>query len=186
MTKIKNNPLLKGASGLLGDTVVYRQYNGEVIMANRPVKIPITPHQIKTKERFMNGVRYAKHQMTQPEIKALYARKITGRRNSAYTVALTDFLNPPVIHAIFVHNYTGEPGSKIVVDAKDDFEVESVTVKIFDESLTIVEEGKATHAPSHDLWHYAATASHPKLSKTKIVATAVDRAGNLVTRELEL
>ena len=36
MTKIKNNPLLKGASGMLGDVVVYRQVKGGVVMANKP------------------------------------------------------------------------------------------------------------------------------------------------------
>ena len=36
MSKIMNNPIMKGASGMLGDVVVYREVRGNLIMSNRP------------------------------------------------------------------------------------------------------------------------------------------------------
>jgi len=43
MSKINNNPLLNGVSGMLGDVVVYRQVRGGVIMANKPKKTDRKP-----------------------------------------------------------------------------------------------------------------------------------------------
>src|SRR5688572_18839379 len=98
MTKIKNNPLLKGLSGMLGDVVVYRESKGQMIMSNRPKKPEVpTSHQIKTKSRFMMAVQYAKGQMQDPDAKAEYQMAVTNKVISAYGVAMADYLKGPEI-----------------------------------------------------------------------------------------
>src|SRR5688500_1122766 len=96
MSKIKNNPIMKGASGMLGDTVVYREHRGTVIMSNRPKKGRVlTPNQELAKSRFTSAAAYAKKQIADPVTKAEYQPGPTSRLTSAYSVALTDYLKTP-------------------------------------------------------------------------------------------
>src|SRR6478736_6816710 len=118
MTKIKNNPLLKGASGMLGDVVVYRQVRGGVIMANRPKTTGnVTANQLAVREKFKKAANYAKKQIAVPASKAEYEAKITEKLNSAYAVAVKDFLTAPSVDQVDFSGYTGKVGDKILVQA---------------------------------------------------------------------
>jgi hypothetical protein len=93
MPKIKNNPIMKGASGMLGGAVVYRQYRGKTVMSNRPKKLPVmTPHQQLIKSRFLEAVQFAKKVMGDPELKAHYQPGTDSEFTSAYIAALADYL----------------------------------------------------------------------------------------------
>src|SRR5690606_39904960 len=108
MSKIKNNPIMKGASGMLGDVVVYRQLRGELIMSNRPKKREVlTPHQEKAKARFKRAVLYAKRQINDPVLKAFYQPRPSSRFTSAYAAAVGDFLSTPKVHEIDTTRYGG-------------------------------------------------------------------------------
>ena len=178
--------MMDGVSGMLGKKLVYRQLYGEQIVSVRPAKRDVpTPHQQKTKEKFIRGVRYAKAQMKKPEIKALYAQQITRTKTNAYTVALVDFLNPPTVNEIFPYHYDGTLGGYIDIEAVDDFEVVSVTVSIYDDQSILIEEGKAVQQTLHfGRWRYEATVVNPTLIGSKIIATAMDRPGNEARGEL--
>jgi hypothetical protein len=93
MPKINNNPIMKGASGMLGGVVVYRQFRGMTIMSNRPRKRKgITPHQQKIKSRFLMAVEYAKKQIADPVLKAKYEPGPDSEFTSAYIAAVADYL----------------------------------------------------------------------------------------------
>jgi hypothetical protein len=93
MPKINNNPIMKGARGMLGGVVVYRQFRGMTIMSNRPKKSKvITPHQQAIKSRFLLAVEYAKKQIADPELKAKYEPDPGSKFTSAYVAALADYL----------------------------------------------------------------------------------------------
>jgi signal peptidase I len=93
MPKINNNPIMKGASGMLGDVVVYRQFRGTTVMSNRPKKPKVlTTHQQEIKSRFLLAVGYAKAQIADPILKAKYEPQPGSEFTSAYIAAIADYL----------------------------------------------------------------------------------------------
>jgi hypothetical protein len=93
MPKINNNPIMKGARGMLGGVVVYRQFRGMTIMSNRPRKSKvITQHQQNIKSRFLLAVEYAKKQIADPVLKAKYQPDTGSKFTSAYVAAIADYL----------------------------------------------------------------------------------------------
>lgn len=67
---------------------------------------------------------------------------------SAYNVAVADFLNAPDIKEVDFSKYTGEVGSQITICAIDDFKVTDVQVEIFDSTGVLVERGGALQQDS--------------------------------------
>ena len=188
MSVIKNNSLLKGASGMLGKQIVFREIRGRIIMCNRPRTFGIlTAHQKKTKERFLHGVQYARKQMENAETKSEYAKGINNNKHSAYLVALTDYLKAPVVHSIDTSLYQGDVGNIITVHASDDFKVVSVQVTISDYDGVVIEQGDAQlQLDSLDGWIYTTTVANTTLSGSKIEGKASDMPGNVTTFESTL
>lgn len=185
MSKIKNNPLLKGASGMLGNVIVYREVRGNVIMANRPKKSGVpTVHQEAAKSKFLRAVQYAKKQLADPVARAEYEAGITERKSSAFAVALTDYLKPPKVGAIDGSRYNGAIGDVLSITAFDDFKVTSVQVTITGSTGGILEQGEAQLQPDTiDDWRYAATVANAALPGTKIIVTVRDKPGNVTVAE---
>lgn len=188
MSKIKNNPLLKGASGMLGNVVVYREARGRMVMANRPKKNEeLTEHQVKTKKLFLRAVQYAKAQVANPVTKAEYEAGITNRKFSAYTVAVTDYLTPPAIDAVDTSRYQGAAGDVLAITASDDFKVVSVQVTITSSTGDLIEQGEAQLQPDTvDDWRYMATAANATLAGTTIAIAVRDKPGNVTVAEIVL
>jgi hypothetical protein len=185
MTKIKNNPLLKGASGMLGEVVVYREHRGRIIMSNRPKRGgELTESQRLAKIRFMRGVQYAKAQLLDPAAKAEYEAGINDQKNSAFMVAITDYLTAPRVDLIDTSLYAGAVGNEIKITAGDDFKVVSVHVTITDNNGALIEQGAAVVQPnSFDDWRYITTAANAALPGTKVTVTVRDKPGNMTTKE---
>lgn len=185
MTKIKNNPLLKGASGMLGDVVVYREHRGKIIMSNRPKRGgEPTESQRLAKVRFMRGVQYAKAQLEDPAAKAEYETGINNQKNSAFMVALTDYLTAPRVDLIDTALYQGAVGDTIAITAGDDFKVVSVYVMIMGSTGDVIEQGAAVAQPnSFDDWRYTATVANATLPGTKIIVTVRDKPNNATVVE---
>lgn len=184
MTKIKNNPLLKGASGMLGDVIVFREYRGKLIMANRPKKGETpTEQQRIAKQRFIRAVHYGKQQIADPLTKAEYATAIGNRSPSAYSAAVNDYLTAPVIDLVDVSGYHGSVGDVIAITASD-FKVVAVRVTITDNTGALIEQGEALLQPGAlDGWRYTATADNVALAGTKIVVSVSDKPGNVTSAE---
>jgi hypothetical protein len=178
---IKNtNPTDFG--GLLGTTVSIRKVASKTIITHRPNNRKVgepSAKQAAVMERFLEASQYANHQMTLPDIKALYATGITGKGRSAYLVAMTDYLIPPTAIVEKSSQYDGTVGSLIVVKAVDDFMVTRVKVIITSAAGVLIEQGEAVQDPvlNHN-WQYTATVANPSLPGTVIKAIAYDRPGN--------
>ena len=186
MSVIKNNPLLKGASGMLGNVIVYRELRGKLIMSNKPKKVTsLSEAQQTARSRFQRAAFYAKRQMSNPETKALYATGVNDSKFTAFVVALTDYLKAPVIHEVDASAYTGASGQAIDVKATDDFQVKSVQVSIDDPTGVSIEKGEATlTVDAPEQWRYITTAVASLLPGTKITAYARDVAGNVTAFEI--
>jgi hypothetical protein len=185
MSKIKNNPIMKGASGMLGDVVVYREHRGTVIMSNRPKKREVlTPQQELVKSRFLRAVQYAKKQIADPITKAEYQPSPQSRMTSAYAAAVADYLSAPQISLVDIAKYGGAVDDKIFIRATDDFKVTVVHVSIFKADGTLVEQGDAILQPeSVEDYTYTATAAALKEPGMKVLVTVRDKPGNITTAE---
>ena len=119
--------------------------------------------------------------------RAIYAKRVRGKHESPYSVALGDFLNPPNVKLIDVSLYHGAVNDIVQIDASDDFMVTKVTVTITDARGIVIEQGNATEHPTRvSRWEYKAVSANRTLKGTKIMAIAHDRPGNRGTVEVVL
>ena len=108
-----------------------------------------------------------------PVIKEAYQADIEDV-DTAYDVAVADFLNAPYINGIDVSHYTGQVNSYIQVRAVEDFEVKEVTVTIQNSDGTEVESGVAVQQDGGIWWRYTATTANESLAGDKIVIRVSD------------
>jgi hypothetical protein len=187
MAKSKNNVITFGLSGKVGDLVVFRQRDGQTIVAKVPEQSKnVSLTQKELRKRFQHATIYAKAAIYDPETGELYeaaARKKKGI--SAYNVAVADFYHAPDIETLDFSAYRGVAGDKIRIIASDDFAVKSVHVKINKADGTTVEEGQAS-LEAGNLWTYVATADNDMLDGDRIAVTASDFPGNITEEEESL
>lgn len=183
--KQKYNRVMRGASGALGDELVFRQRAGRTVISVPPLPQPDNPteKQKAVRIKFEAASRYAQTAIEDADLKALYQAK-AKRGMSAYNVALTDFFKAPVITRIDISNYSGSPGDTIRVLATDDFKVQAVRVSILNAAGAVVEEGAAIAASEgKDFWIYTATVANAAPAGGKVSAQASDLPGNVTTAE---
>jgi hypothetical protein len=180
MARIKDNLIVKGARGNLGKQVVFKKHGKDTVMAKMPVvsKKRPTKDQEKRRELFSEAVTYASSALKDPMLKKAYEEK-AGPERRAYNLALSDYLNAPVVEQIDTSKYDGSLGSIITITATDDFRVAEVSVRIFNSSGTLLEQDDAIpHRIDSTKWIYKARAVNKKLSGTKIKVVAKDIPGN--------
>ena len=188
MSKIENNPLLKGASGMLGDTMVFRTVRGGLQMVNRPKRRrKVSEKQLDIQSKFQEASQYANRQIAKEDSNSLYEAGITDKKHTAYIVAMSDYLNAPKVHFIEALGYKGAIGNLIAVKATDDFMVTGVKVAITAANGTLIEEGEAGPDPDRiNLWTYKTTVENPSVAGTVIQAIAFDRPGNATSANKQL
>ena len=180
MAVIRNNPLLKGASGKLGRTLIYKQWRGQVVVAGagrrRKMRLRDWTPQV---QNFKEATDYAKRQMANPERKALYTAAARNKRYSASVAAVKDYLNPPKVHYVKTEGYTGAIGDVITIKATDDFKVRSVEVVICNRQGVTLEKGDAVASVRKpNIWKYQATVKNEKVKGSVIRVTALDHPKN--------
>lgn len=173
----KTNPT--EVSGMLGERVTVRKVNRRIVVTNRPKRVmgPPSKPQEAVQRKFTKATQYASVQMDDPEAKALYASRVTGKLKTPFFVALADYLRAPIVEQIQTRDYAGAIGDVIKVSAFDDFMVTRVMVYIITGDGNLLEKGEATLEPGYD-WTYTATVENPSLLGTTIRAIAFDRPGN--------
>lgn len=82
-------------------------------------------------------------------------------------------------------DYKGIPGSTIVIQAKDDFRVSEVKLRIQTTAGLLVEEGNAILNPvNRNQWIYTATQNNATPAGSVITAYALDLPGNKGSLEI--
>lgn len=183
MAKSRNNIVTAGLSGGIGNQLVFKQVNGETIVAKYPNrKGSSTPKQIALNNKFAKATVYAKNALQNAALKKVYADQAAKRPGvSAYAMAVADYLKAPIIDHIDTSAYTGvSSGEKISIEVADASKVMTVKVKIVAANSSAVEEG------SEGKWVYTTTAINAALSGSKVLITATDRPGNVTTKEVTL
>jgi len=181
MSKIHDNPLVKGARGNFGKHYVYKKRGKDTHIAKMPVinknAVP-TDSQTEVRELFAAASLYAKGAMSSPDLKKEYQKKAKDG-NTAFNIALRDYLKAPVVKSIATEKYDGNPGSTIVVVAKDDFRVAEVKVSIRDAAGVLIEEGNAILNPiDRNKWIYTAVQANASPVGCTVSAIALDLPGN--------
>jgi len=183
MAKIRNNVIVRGASGSFGEQLVLKiDKAGRTILCNTPTFSPnrvFSPAQLASQEKFRQAAAYAKD----ARMLEVYVRKAEGLPVNSFNVALADWFRPPEIQSIDLSAWTGEAGQPIRVQARDDVEVKLVSVEITDENGTVLERGPAFKEDG-GWWTYSTTA--PASGNPSVSVTAEDLPGHTASQTRSL
>jgi hypothetical protein len=176
MATVRNNIIMQGLSGGLGNQIILRQDKaGRTIIATRPRRNPnrvFSETQQQHRNNFREAAAYAQSARTAP----IYVSKAAGTPMNPYNVALADWFHAPEILDMDLGDWSGQPGKVIRVKAIDDVLVSDVTVRIQGAGGALLEQGEATQADG--LWWEYTTKSTGSGSLT-VFAAAQDMPGNI-------
>ena len=176
MAKSLNNIVMHGASGKLGNQIVFRQVKGgQTIIAVKPaVTKNFNPTQLAHQEAFRQAIAYAKSAKDE----VAYLTKAQGTTMSAFNAAVADWFNQPEVLEIDITGWTGTAGQTIRVKAQDDTLVTKVHVQIVSASGSVLEEGDAEQADGL-WWAYTTTTNlEGNIFDNTVKAIAHDLPGN--------
>jgi len=187
MAKSENNEVMYGARGKVGNLVVFKNFGeNQTVISKRRKKIVnprYTVNQERTKDKFREGVVYAKGIIADPDLTAIYKRAARPGI-SVYNLALADFCKSPEIKTIDYTSYLGNVGDTISVRAIDNFRVTAVKVSIFSAAGALLEAGSAVITLNSVDWRYTCTIANPLPNGSVIRCEASDFPGNLTTKEV--
>jgi hypothetical protein len=186
MAKTRNNMLLYGFSGPIGNDMYLRICDGIQILCKKPKKkegrIP-PPQEIERRHRFTRAELYAREIIKNEAIKKRYEAKRKPLQR-AYNLALSDASIPPRIHKIDTGEYHGRPGDILSVEATDNFGVERVFFRIESADGNLLEEGFAVQEWTETDWTYTTSRNNEILRGTKIRVYAEDLPENRTSMEI--
>jgi len=179
MSKSRENVITKTYSGKFGNQVVFRNRYGQSIMAKPPKKQQGEPTeaQKEIRKNFLKASEWARSILTDPVLGPVYKAK-AGNGKSAYVLAMTDFLLPPVIDTIDASEYRGNIGDMIMVDASDNFHVAEVSLNIADPQGEVIEEGICQKDQHHAYWVFIATETVASTTGLILTARVKDNPGH--------
>jgi hypothetical protein len=174
MAKIKDNYVMTGVSGAVGELLIFRVRGGKTFIAKfpKPSSVPPTVKLKSVRSNFASCIAYGKRAMKDPATKALYRAAAKGGQ-TAFNKATSDALNPPKVNDIKVDIEK----NMILIDATDDFMVTGVSVTIHDALENLLEEGNAAKQENEMEWIYSMNNSILP-ANSKITAIAVDMPKN--------
>ena len=181
MAKSTTNGLTHGYYGKVGD-MVYRRFGNKSILQKLPdfSGVRWSKAQKGNRKRFRDATVQAHKAMADPELRAFYQKK-AKKGQTAWNVAISDFMLRPVINEIDLHNYHGRKGDTVTVRAHDKYGVAAVLVFIYNGLGVEVESGMATMMFNGRLEYvYEATADNTRLSGGRVEVRVADNAGNIV------
>jgi hypothetical protein len=186
MAQSTDNVVMHGMKGLIGRMLVFRQKGDKTIVSKRPKRSGIiSPGQKVINDKFQLAAVYALGVLADAPTKAAYDL-VLGPNQSAYNLAIADYFIAPTVNDVDANAYTGAVGSKIKVNATDDFMVKTVKVSITHPDGTLVEEGLAVQEGNGPHWIYTATAANASIGGNKVKATATDLPANVTVKEITL
>jgi len=176
MAKVRNNLVMQGLSGLLGNQLTIRQDKaGRTIISARPQPKPnrtFTDAQKQHHHDFREAAAYAQSARGAQ----IYVSKAAGTPMNPYNVALADWFHAPEILELDLGDWSGQPGKVLRVKALDDVLVMQVSVSIRDAGGALLEQGPATSVDSL-WWEYTTHAAGS--GRLTVLASAQDMPGNV-------
>jgi hypothetical protein len=183
MSQITNTVFWKTNSNEREDAIIFRKNLDAILDKVSDNKVSLTKEEEETYQHLQQATIYAKTQMLNKESKALYESKATEDNQTAYTIAVADFLNAPDIKEVDLRGYTGKQGDLIRVQVTDDFKVAFVKVSIITQSGGLLESGEALQQNNSSDWLYTTQADNSHFDGDKILIQASDLPGNVSEKE---
>jgi len=177
---ITSNELTKSYSGIFGNQVYLKNKNGRSVMTIPQTRSdkPLSKKQVTVRQAFSDAAKYAKKIRKEfPDLWADYVAK-SGNGLTPHVVAMADYLKPPVVVAIDASSYEGKEGDMIRVEARDDFEISTVSVLIKDSNGTKIEKGLCELNGRTSRYEFIATVAVSNLTGVTITAIAEDYPSN--------
>lgn len=187
MAHVKNNIVTEGLSGKLGNAIVFRQWGGKTVVAVKPTYQQREPTEAQQAhhQKFRQGTRYARQAIQDPNLKAAYQQRARGGQ-TAFNMAVADFMNLPDITEMDLGVYTGAKGHAITITAEDDHLVADVQVAIYDRTGNLLEQGPAELHDNGIDWIYTTQKANGQPKGTRLVVQVSDLPGNTTTKEAVL
>jgi hypothetical protein len=176
MATVRNNIIMQGLSGGLGNQLVIRQDKaGRTIIATRPRHNPNRVFS-ETQQQHRNNFREAAIYAQSARGAQIYISKAAGTPMNPYNVALADWFHAPEILEIDLGEWSGQPAKVIRIKALDDVLVTQVSIRILGAGSALLEQGPATQVDG--LWWEYTTHATGSGSLT-VFAAAQDMPGNV-------
>lgn len=168
--------------------MTFRARKGRTVVAVKrgPNTKPPTEAQQEANKRFVMASLFAQGAIKDPTIKALYEKAAKGGQ-TAYNLAVKDAMSPPVIAMVHIRGYKGAVGDIITIKVRDVLTPKLVTVVIFSQTGSVLEQGDAViKANDSRFWVYTVTTANAALSGTRVVVTAIDLPGNTTEQTITI
>jgi len=167
--------MLCGNHGKIGKTVYQRVVNGKTILQKCPEhkKIKVGPDMPINNKRFYFATKWAVAIRKNKEVDAQYKAVARGT-NSAYSMAVKDYMTQPVIRSVSSDDYHGRPGERIEIQIDNVIRVKAVKVTIENPDGSVLENDLASPGRSAAEWHYTTHQYNPHLSGTTLRIEAWD------------
>jgi len=169
MATVRTNPIINGLSGMLGQGIVFKNYNGRTYVTSKPSPPKKqSAEQKANRSRFKKAACWAKAILLDPEKKVYYQQKAKKLLlPNAYTAAIADYMRKPVLKESTHHDH-------ITYEViKRDYEVKKVEVKTIKEGLT---EIQVIEKNSFNEWVFDV---FPVKLRSEVYVLATDAAGNV-------
>ena len=185
MAKSVPNASAGKLKGRIGD-LVYYELNGKPFVREAPHReAPPTPAELDNQGRFRSASKFAHSTLTDPQQKARYSAAAARTGSTAYNVAVSDFMHPPVITEVDLTRYTGRAGQFIRIRAEEKkIGAAAVHVVIADRTQAVLEQGEACSENDGTTWWYTARQDIPPDGLLWITVTAVDQPGHRTSKNL--
>ncbi|WP_163712919.1 hypothetical protein [Mangrovibacterium lignilyticum] len=189
MAKISGNPAVKGASGMVGGTLVYRKFGKETILASAPEKSSKEPSekQVEQREKFRLANFYAARVKANPELLAAYRDAMIRRSYiNVHSLIIADYFREPEIISFNqeVDETTSEVRIAVLVVAL--LQAKSVTLRIQTPDGTVLESGPAVMEADQQIWLYSPADPAQLASGNLMEVEVTDYPGHLVTKSFVL
>jgi hypothetical protein len=163
--------------------VIYKTRSGKNLFARKPVFDPDCFGGAKsTQDEVRRAVTYAEFACNQP----IYQCKAVGTLNSAYNLAVVDFLGKPQVLDIDIQGWSRKVGPTILITATDNFLILNVHL-VIRKGETILEEGDAEQSELDGLiWRYRIQTAGERRPGLTLDAYAYDLPGNVGKYSIEL
>ena len=183
MSQITNTVFWKTDSQDREDAIVFRKHLDEILKREHHTPQELNEEEEARHQHRQQATIYAKTQMLNQQTRSLYEAKAVDGLQTAYTIAVADFLNAPDIKEVDLRNYNGMEGDRIRIQVTDDFKVAFVKVSIITQTGALLESGDARQQGDTNDWIYTATADNSAFDGDKILIQASDLPGNLTEKQ---
>src|SRR5579871_6167053 len=178
MAKSISNATAGKLKGKIGDLVFY-ELNGKPCVRSVPRREdPPTSREKGNQSRFGAASKFGHATLRDPTQKARYSAAAAKTGSTAYNVAVSDFMHPPVITELDLTGYTGRAGQLIRIRVEEKkIGAVAVNVVIADHTQSVLEEGAARVEEDGVTWWYAAQQDIAPDQSLLITVTAKDQPG---------